>query len=319
VPREFTAGKGEICLEVPLAGNKYVRELDSWAQADGRLFEFPYHASQQNLQLTTTFHLNQDVAILLETAKPKNFAEMGDKIAQWQEPESKQQPSYQYHNFIGSRPERLWLIIPFLHPTRVDVAINGEPVANVKVDGPSSSAFVDVTDIVIIGAENRIKLSIPEMSSNGFMGPYLLYPEEAATGTVLPTPGKAGRQVVYTRSLVPAPPPRYRQGAGPIVTEAQMMAHVTLQAAASLRVKINLPPEKIDRVMYFESGFGWMGQHQLGYDKDSLCWTGLVQPGPRASIQENETIYVWAAGTDGVRSEYYPVKVSWDFTTQPNQ
>ena len=42
-----------------------------------------------------------------------------------------------------------------------------------------------------------------------------------------------------------------------------MMYHVTLREAAELRVTIDLPPEKIRRVMYFESGFGWMGQHAL--------------------------------------------------------
>ncbi|MHB8972466.1 MAG: hypothetical protein ACYC3X_21310 [Pirellulaceae bacterium] len=93
---------------------------------------------------------------------------------------------------------------------------------------------------------------------------------------------------------------------------------VFLQAPAALRVTINLPPEQIKHVMYFESGFGWMGQHPLEYDRDLLCWTAMVQPGPRASIQENEAIYVWATGSDGLRSEYYPVKVGWDFTPQPN-
>ena len=41
-----------------------------------------------------------------------------------------------------------------------------------------------------------------------------------------------------------------------------MMDHVTLREAAELRVKLDLPPEKIRRVMFFESGFGWMGQHR---------------------------------------------------------
>lgn len=35
--------------------------------------------------------------------------------------------------------------------------------------------------------------------------------------------------------------------------------------------------------------------------------------GYRAAIQENDFIYVWAEGTAGLRSDYYPVKVGWDF------
>jgi len=46
--------------------------------------------------------------------------------------------------------------------------------------------------------------------------------------------------------------------------EAKMMNNVTLREAAELRVTLDLPPEKIRRVMFFESGFTWMGQHGLG-------------------------------------------------------
>ena len=92
-----------------------------------------------------------------------------------------------------------------------------------------------------------------------------------------------------------------------------MTGNVSPRVGAKLRVKLDLPPEKIRRVMFFESGFNWMGQHPLGYDGGSQCWTAMVSPGRRAWIQENEYIYVWAEGTDGLRSEYYPVKVGWDF------
>ena len=60
-----------------------------------------------------------------------------------------------------------------------------------------------------------------------------------------------------------------------------------------------------------------MGQHSLRFNKEAHHWTAMVTPGSRAMIQENEFIYVWAEVKDGVRSEYHPVKVGWDFTTQP--
>jgi hypothetical protein len=111
-------------------------------------------------------------------------------------------------------------------------------------------------------------------------------------------------------------PPRYRQNAGPKVTTAKMMATVTLREAAELRVELDLPPDQIKRVMFFESGFGWMGQHPLVFNKEAQCWTAMMAPGSRAMIQENDFVYVWAEGKDGLRSEYYPVKVGWDFTSQ---
>ena len=313
IPQKFTRTEREICLELQFAGAKYVRELDAWTQADGKRFAFPYHAAQPELKLTTTFKLNADVRRLLQSARPKNFAEMDAKIAGWQTPEGKRNPSYSYHNFICARPSRLWLIIPFLTPTGVEATLNGEKVDPLRWDDPSSSAFADLTDRVKYNEENDITLSIKGMAPNRFMGPFLLYPEEAATDRVLRTPGQTDNPVRYTRALVPAPRPRYGKGEGPKVIEAKMMGNVTLREGAELRVKLDLPPEKIRRVMFFESGFPWMGQHGLGYSPACQCWTALVTPGNRAFIQENEYIYVWAEGTDGLRSEYYPVKVGWDF------
>ena len=181
----------------------------------------------------------------------------------------------------------------------VEVTLNGEKVDPLLWDDPSSSAFADVTDRVRYGADNRITLSIQELQANQFMGPFLLYPEEAATSCVRPTPGHTDHPVRYTHALVPAPRPRYRQGQGPKVIEATMMDNVTLREVAELRVKLDLPPEQITRVMFFESGFGWMGQHGLSYHQEAQSWIGTVTPGNRAAIQENEYVYVWAEGVDG--------------------
>jgi hypothetical protein len=68
--------------------------------------------------------------------------------------------------------------------------------------------------------------------------------------------------------------------------------------------------------MFFESGFTWMGQHQLTYDASTGSWLGKVTPGSRAAIQEHDVIYVWAEGRDGLRGEYTPVRVGWDFTKE---
>jgi hypothetical protein len=56
--------------------------------------------------------------------------------------------------------------------------------------------------------------------------------------------------------------------------------------------------------------------HPLEFNKEAQCWTVLVTPGSRAMIQENDFIYVWTEGNDGLRSEYHPVKVGWDFTSE---
>ena len=49
------------------------------------------------------------------------------------------------------------------------------------------------------------------------------------------------------------------------------------------------------------------------YNATLCCWVAMVTPGKRAAIQEHEEIYVWAEADSGLRSEYVPVKVGWDF------
>jgi len=66
IPQNFTRTERAICAELQFAGEKYVRELDAWTQADGKRFDFPYHAAQPDLKLTTTFTLPADVKQLLE-------------------------------------------------------------------------------------------------------------------------------------------------------------------------------------------------------------------------------------------------------------
>ena len=315
VAQEFVASTNEVGLVVEFAGKGYARALDTWTQNDGQRFDFPNQAGAKGLAISTSFTINSDVRQLLEKAKPNNFAEMGAKIAAWQKASAEQREFNErsYHNFIGERPDRLWLVIPLFARTGVQVKMNGQPVTTVWWDKASDSAFADVTDLVDYQAENRLELFIEDLPPQAFMGPFLLYPEEPLTSVVLPKPRSATHRVVYRQSLVPMPPTRYRSGEGPKVIEAKMMTNVTLGRSAELRVKVNLPPDRIRRIMYFESGFTWMGEHALQYDPAKQYWTAEVKPGPRARIQENEDIYVWAEGTDGLRSEYCPVKVGWDF------
>jgi len=131
---------------------------------------------------------------------------------------------------------------------------------------------------------------------------------------VLSKPSRGSRPVVYTRSLIPQGPPRHAKGAKrPVITGARVTGNVTLSKATQLQVNIDLAPDKVRQVRYAESGFPWMGIHDLKYNKDLQCWTGEVVPGNRARIQESEYVYVWAVGRDGLHSDYYPVKVGWDF------
>ncbi|MCX5653111.1 MAG: hypothetical protein NTY65_00450 [Planctomycetota bacterium] len=310
VDQTFSRTDKEITLNIQFAGDEYVRELDHWTKTDGSSFEFPNSGNHALLEITAKLRINKDVPQLLEKAKPKNFAEMDSKIAAWQAGRG-------YHNFTCCRPSRLWLVIPFTlqRVSDVKVSINSKEANRLlRQDSNGHGIYADITDLVNFGSENEFKLSMRNLDKNEFMGPFLMYPDEGLTGEVLSKPHGVKERVVYTRSLIPRTAPRYIQGATrPAITEALVTGNVTLGRSTQLRVKVDLPCEKIREVKYTESGFPWMSISGLGYNRDLKCWTADVRPGPRASIQESEYIYVWAVGTDGLHSDYYPVKVGWDF------
>ena len=316
VEQPFARADKEIRLTVQFAGDAHVRELDHWTKPDGSVFSFPNDQRQDSLNISAKFTINKDVPELLEKAKPGNFSEMDSRIADWQTRGSVSP----YHNFTCCRPNRLWLVIPFTlqKVSDVKVTINSRELAGLlKFDGNGHSFYADITEVAGYGGDNEIKLSLRNMEKNEFMGPFLMYPDEGLTSEVLPKPGSPEPRVVYTGSLIPRVTPRYLAGAKrPVITQAMVTGNVTLTRPTQLQVSIDLPPDKIREVNYTESGFAWMSISGLGYNQGLKCWTADVRPGPRASIQESEYIYVWAVGTNGLHSDYCPVKVGWDFTTR---
>ena len=314
VRQDFSVTDSEVRLDVQFKGNAYTRELDHWIKPDGSIFEFPYHNKQESLKIKTKFKINKDVVQLLEKARPKNFAEMGEKIAAWQ---VSGKDAYSYHNFTCSRPERLWLIIPFTlqKVSDVKVSINSIDMGDLLMnDTPGHSFYMDITDLIGYGVDNEIELFMQEMDKNEFMGPFLMYPGEELTGDVLSKPKDINMQVIYKKSLISPGPPRYIKGANrPVITDARVMGNVTLKKSTQLRVKVNLSPENIQSVTYSHSGFPWMGKVGLRYNEDIRCWIANVEPGDRWRIQESEYIFIWAVSRDGLYSDFYPVKVGWDF------
>ncbi len=315
VGQKFTANDSTITSTIQFAGTRYQRELDQWVKSDSSSFSFPLHGAGKDLSLKSSFYLNPQVPELLAQAKPSNFNEMGKVVESWYRAGNEPR-DLSYHNFIGCRPERLWLIIPTYRPTEVNIILNGRPVANQMVDLASDWIHADISDLVNHGENNQIELLFPEMSENNFMGPFLIYPEEGNTTEITPVPGEVLKPIVYTQPLDPTPPLRYKKGADPRVEEVKMLGNVRIKGEdrdAVVEVKIADYPKGISRVMYFQSGFPWMGQHALDYDTITKTWHAPVSPGPRWRIQENEFIYIWAEGNDGLRSEYFPVRVDWDF------
>ena len=330
VQQDFSVVENEIVVSIQFSGNIYTRLLDNWVKPDDRPFLFPYHDKEKFLSVKTSFSINREVPHLLEKAKPYNYKEISSKVFSWQK---SQEYSYTYHNFTSSRPERLWLIIPFsfrcLGQDHFNKAINHEhqKVRNLKViinskdvggliqnDNISHTYFVDITDLIEYGNDNTILLSMDDLGKNEFMGPFLVYPQEQIINKVLSKPEKQYKPVTYTKSLVKAGKPRYLKGkSGPIIMDASVTENVSPGKVSQLEVRLNLSPDKIESVTYSHSGFPWMGKVSLEYNDDKKMWIADIVPGDRWRIQESENVFVWAVGIDGLYSEFYPVKVGWDF------
>tara|TARA_Y100001970_G_C14068270_1_gene767931 strand:- start:706 stop:1149 length:444 start_codon:yes stop_codon:yes gene_type:complete len=146
------------------------------------------------------------------------------------------------------------------------------------------------------------------------MGPYLIYPEEEWTNKILSKPQNTYNPVVYTKSLIPMRSPRYLKGkSGPLITNARVVDNVSEGRNTQIEVSLDLPPDKINSVTYSHSGFPWMGKVSFKYNHEKKLWVADIIPGERWKIQESEYIYVWAVGKNGLYSEFYPVKIGWDF------
>lgn len=325
--RPFVRAGDEIALDAPFGGEPYARALDVWTTPAGRRFSFPHHASQEQLHIRTSFRLPADVPALLEQARPRNWEEMDARIALRQ---GSGDVSYSYHNFVGSRPHRLWLVIPFTlqKPNAerfaadfsLQAAVNGVALgAALRQDPNGNSFYADITDLLRFGAapegDNTVELALRHLPPNEFMGPYLLYPPEPPTDRVLAGEAadiSADPPVVYTRGLLDPLPPRWGPGA-PQIVRACVAGNVTLTEPTELQVWVDRPPAALRQVLYTHSGFPWMGKVPLAHDPVRGCWVGEITPGARAAIQESEYLHVWAVGSEGLYSDYCPVKVGWEF------
>lgn len=313
VPFEPT-GEG-ICAAVAFAGERHLRSLDNWMRPDGTRFAIPNPTPEPATRIEAAFHLSADLPELLCRATPSNAAEMDAQIADWQRSE---EFDCSYHNFVCCRPQRLWLILPFLTApdTAPDVEVNGiDRSGELRRDRNGNAFYLDLTDLAQYGATNRIALSLPELSTHDFMGPFLLYPEEARTTelTDRPTETAGAEPVVYSNDLTVPLPVRYARENAPVILEAVAEGKVTLTRPTRLRVRVNLPSERLQAVKFTESGFPWMGIGELHYDATSQCWTAKLTPGPRERIQESEYVYVWAIDDAGRYSDYRPVRIEWNF------
>ncbi|MCY2928676.1 MAG: hypothetical protein NTV86_04120 [Planctomycetota bacterium] len=293
----------------PGAARALPRLLDDWRTADGRSFAFPNHPAAEKLSLVAQFQAELGIRELLARAVPKNLAEFEPLLAQWNK-------DYSIDNFAWSRPDRLWLVLPFVDAEQADATalrVNGKAVTLACHHFVRKVIYyADVTDAVAWGQSNTVELEFARLGAGQFLGPYLDYPLDAAAVGAVPAAGA----VVYDRPLDAETLPGRRQGAGdtrraPVVSFAQMVpAYLREGQETSFSVVVDMPPEELEGVFISAPVY----DARMGYDAATGRWEWHWTPWPRSALIMDVPAYsVWAVAKNGLVSEPVSIPLTWRF------
>jgi len=303
---------GYAAGEISFAGRRLPRLLDDWRTPDGASFHFPRHEACGKIVLRTAFDAWPEIRELLAKTTPPNLADFEQLIPKWK-------AEYPLDNYAWSRPDRLWLIIPF---TDADMAV----LDGIRLDGKDVPLechkcsrkliyYVDLTDHVTWGNSHSLELEFSSLAENQFMGPYLDYPQEAFVSIAVEpvTPAKAA--VVYDGPLDPEMKPRLHTSPvdtrrAPVVASA-LMSPEYLHAGdgVNFSVAVDMTPGELEGV--YISG-PWFDA-QMTYDSTTGRWGWGMGSMDRGWIMDVESYFVWAVAKNGMISESLKIPLKWRF------
>lgn len=302
---------------LPGTDGSLARMLDDWRTEDGMRFAFPFHPAAESLTLTTRFRADAAIQKILKAAEPKNLAEVALLVERWRNDQTLP------HNFAWARPNRLWLVLPFVDADRVGgitLQCNGAqvPVVCFSPGAPGAHIiyYADLTDAVHWSEDNVLALHLAGVQENQFLGPYLDYPP--ATPAILATAKgqTTPPRVVYDRPVetvmrsTASDRDDLARSHGPTVLAAKMEpTWFGSNQKVMFSATVNVPREQVLGV-YLSAG--WLGSDQpFQYDDAAQCWTLHCDPPQRFPILDWNEAYVWAVGTDGRPGQQRAIPIKW--------
>lgn len=299
---ELAVHAGEpVIAGVETTNDDLPRMLDDWQTEDGQAFVFPFHAAHEQVVLNTSFFADPRIKTLLVDATPKNLAEVTPLIPKWEQ-------AYPYP-FCWARPDRLWLIVPFIDAEQVDevrVTINdAEAVMRcVTIQDTKVIYYTDITDNVNWGKDNLLRLTLHGLGENQFMGPYLDYPDQGLEST---------SRVVFDRPIDPDMPVRWDPSR---VAPRIVSLHITpdpvpVGETFTVIATVDTPPEKLQGV-YLSIGLAGIDL-KMSYDETIGAWISrLPSSTSRVDlITDAPYCYAWPVSADGLVGKSSKAPVNW--------
>jgi hypothetical protein len=294
-------------------GGSLPRLLDHWRAADGQAFSFPRHTAADAIALSTTFYADKTIRGLLAAARPANLAEYEPLLAEWRKNYS--------DSFVGARPDRLWLVIPFTEAATVGavtLTVNGRPVPveRYTLHRPSIH-YADLTDFIQWGQDNVLHLDVEKLGADQFLGPFLDYPPAGRIEGV--TPALAASQppeLVYDGPVDADMPRRVPSGAdlgprAPVITAVAMEpGYFRDGQQVAFSATVDMPAGELEGV--YLSG-PWQDV-RMEHDAESGRWIFRHTHGARYGLIMDVPAYrVWAVSKQGIVSAGKDIPLAWRF------
>ncbi|MCE5327145.1 MAG: hypothetical protein LLG01_12110 [Planctomycetaceae bacterium] len=281
------------------------RYLDDWRLPDGSAFDFPRHAAAEKLVLKTSFEARPEIRDLLAAARPANLDEFVELIPKWKK-------DYPSDNYAWARPDRLWLVLPFVDADKAAPAslrVNGKEVpVETHAWLRKYIYYADLTDAVAWGRRNEIGLEFASLAADQFLGPYLDYP---------PAPGhEIDSCVIYDAPLDASMPQRTLTGPAdthrrPVVCDLQIDPPYLCEGVETkFSVSVDLPPEELEGV-YLSYPV-----HDAAMTYDASCGRWVIPVGGLGRawlIMDVPSYHVWAVAKSGLVSEPISIPLEWRF------
>ncbi|UVI32792.1 hypothetical protein [Paenibacillus spongiae] len=314
-------------LPIRFEGQRLARELDQWCLPDGVRFEFPNHQSMEHLQICHSFYADPAIQVLLEQGELKNQNEAEHLVEKWIDsgfPDS----------FAWAFPNKLILVIPFTDGEAVQevgLQINDKPI---KVEcyttgGKNAIGFVnnkviyyvDITERVIWGEENKLELILSQLEENQFLGPYLEYPPSPVIEEIsIDHSIQVDDGVIYTRPVI----------ATNSNADMAMTNHRSIQVVSAwitpeylsensdycYYATVNIPFSNVEGVYVSTMvGGGVYKDHRMTFNRETEIWSLQLTIHTRVSIiLDCKEAFIWVVDKHGGISESRKVKHNWLLT-----
>ncbi len=298
-----TTTNGLLRARLVGAGQPLPHYLDVWQDDAGRRFDFPRHAAWKHLRLRSHFVSSPALRTHLSANRPVDPPAMDALVGELQA-KGWTDPAH------WTRPDRLWLVIPFTDAQRVGglkLRVDGQPqpLLNYTLYGARIIWYADLSAVLARDGEVQVELELSDLGADQFLGPYLDLSSEIDADRIEAAPAKTPPRLVYD-GIVPNPPdPNVAppMGLPPPRILSVALEPSELREGGSIIIHCQVEQAAADLQGVYASTFGGLfgmpGDLPLVYDVDLGCWTLTHDLPPRRRPDSRPRCYPPLGGVPG--------------------